>query len=66
MMDHPLAYSHISGGFYSGGQLNEYAYVYFGQPDERLLVFALAVAALYLACCFVRIAPKKAAPDKTP
>ena len=65
MMNAPLAYSLISGGFYSGSRLNQESYISFGQPDERLLLFALAVTALYLACCFVRLTLKKPAPGGT-
>lgn len=65
MMNAPLAYSLISGGFYSGSRLNQESYISFGQPDERLLLFALAVTALYLACCFVRLTLKKPAPGET-
>ena len=65
MMNAPLAYSLISGGFYSGSRLNQESYISFGQPDERLLLFALAVTALSLACCFVRLTLKKPAPGET-
>ena len=65
MMNAPLAYSLMSGGFYSGSRLNQESYISFGQPDERLLLFALAVTALYLACCFVRLTLKKPAPGET-
>ena len=65
MMNAPLADSLICGGFYSGSRLNQESYISFGQPDERLLLFALAVTALYLACCFVRLTLKKPAPGET-
>ena len=64
LTDSWLSYSLISGSFFPGDRLNIESYIPFGQPTPELLIFGVVVTALYLVCCFVRLTPKKAAPEE--